>query len=517
MTDASSPSPDDSANDLESQLEALMKQARESGGTADATQETGAENAVAVESPPTPEAAPEKSDDLASQLDALMAKAGNSEADASEADAESSMAQDPPGTDVITDGPADVEDALDDLQGAFDAVQDVIAEIEGKPDVEAAATPAEHEPPLVAEAPQTPTADAVDELPDQEDDLAAQVQSLLDEANAEEADSFVSPEELLDEAPEDQDKAEDDGLDGHFEAVVDDAIVETAAPEDQTPPAAQAAAPTENASAEASAEPEEVSADDAPLIEQIDSLLADHADDAISGEFESVDELLGVKGTSGENNADPTDDLDAEDEDEDDGLGGDFQSMDDLLAKPKTDEEPEAQPQPSPAASAEPRQEEPSVELDEIDGLFEAPQAISEEPAPRASTAEEDVSAEAEAEGEDEDQEADGGFESLDAMLDAPPPSIEDRDGSPPAPPVKAKSKTKSKSNTSDDSFKLTINLALLQTAAALLLGWTLWTCGQVNKPIDKLPDEMKQTVGWVALAVAAPGMLLVVYGLLFN
>lgn len=510
MTDATPSPPDDSANDLESQLESLMKQAREGGGAADATEETEAENAVAVETPPTSEASPGKSDDLASQLDALMAKVGKDETDSSTEPAESSVTEDDrPGTDVIADGPADVEDALDDLQGAFDAVQDVIDEIEGKPEVEPAATHEDPTPEVVASATETTEAPAAEAEPqDDEDDLAAQVQSLLDEASAEEADSFISPEELLNDAA--QDEAEDDALDGHFDATVDDVIAEAAGIDAADATDAQATAPAEaQASAEPVAEPE-ASADDAPLIEQIDSLLADHAEDAISGEFESVDQLLGVSETSGENVADPADDLD--EEAEDDGLGGDFQSMDDLLTKPETDEEPEeTKAEPSPAASAEPRQEEPSVELDEIDGLFEAPQAISEESAPQASAAEEDVSV------EDEDKEADGGFESLDAMLDAPPPSVEDRDGSPPAPPVKAESKTKTKSQTSDDGFKITINLALLQTAAALLLGWTLWACAIVNKPIDKLPDEMKQTVGWVALAVAAPGMLLVVYGLLFN
>ena len=44
----------------------------------------------------------------------------------------------------------------------------------------------------------------------QEDDLAAQVQSLLDEASAEEAASFVSPEELLgQEEAEPTDPAQD--------------------------------------------------------------------------------------------------------------------------------------------------------------------------------------------------------------------------------------------------------------------------------------------------------------------
>lgn len=42
-----------------------------------------------------------------------------------------------------------------------------------------------------------------------------------------------------------------------------------------------------------------------------------------------------------------------------------------------------------------------------------------------------------------------------------------------------------------------------------------LTVCALVNKPLDKLPPDIKQTVGWVALAVAGPGMLLIVYGLL--
>ncbi|MEO0514367.1 MAG: hypothetical protein AAF086_03620 [Planctomycetota bacterium] len=489
MTDASNPP----ANDLEAQLEALMKQAREGGGAADAEAQAESESDTATAVADEPQAAtqanveaqpaPQAPADLASQLDSLMAKVGSDSAEPTADDTpaqEEAAAPEALGTDVIADGPAKVEDAFDDLQGAFDAVQDVIAELEDEP---AAQDQAPAEPESMPEPDASTETEA--ELQQRDDDLAAQLQSLLDEASAEEAESFVSPEELMDESAADED--EDDELDGDVTATVDDVIAAAQAP--STP--------------EPTSDPEPAEGDP-PLIDQLDSLLADHAEDAISGEFESVDELLGVSETASE-------DGDAFDtQDEDDDLGGDFQSMDDLLAKPEP--EVEAKPEdhvevkfPPPA----PRNEEPAKELDEIDGLFEAPQAVVAAPTPEAEADE------APAFESDDDQDADGGFESLDALFAAPPPSIEDRDGAPPK--AKAKTKAKRKAKSDAEGWSITLNLAVLQAAAALLLGWTLWSCAMVNKPIDKLPDEIKQTVGWVALAVAGPGVLLVAYGLLFN
>ncbi len=466
MTDASNPP----ANDLEAQLEALMKQAREGGGAPVAQAPAPATTAVATQPQAKPEAPaqaiPKAPVDLASQLDALMAKVGHAEPQA--------VAEQPLDTGVIADGPADVEDAFDELQGAFDAVQDIIADLDDEPVADAA-----------PEAPPAPETEA--QLQQRDDDLAAQLQSLLDEASAQEAQDFVSAEDLMGESPaEDQDQ---DELDGDFVSAVDEVIDKTTAPK----PAVG----------------------DPALIDQIDSLLADHAEDAINGEFESVDELLGVAQTAGDNLADPMDGLDLEDEDD---LGGDFQSMDDLLAKPESSvkAEPQAQVEvkfPPPA----PRREEPAKELDEIDGLFEAPQAMKPAPAPSPKPlAIEDPAFEPD---DDEDADEAGGFESLDALFAAPPPSIEDRDGAPPKAKgkAKAKAKTKNQNKGKTEGWSITLNLAVLQAAAALLLGWTLWTCAVVNKPVDKLPDEIKQTVGWVALAVAGPGVLLVVYGLLFN
>lgn len=486
MTDASNPP----ANDLEAQLEALMKQAREGGAASEPEPEPEAADAVAVETAPEPQAEPaaEEPTDLASQLDALMAKVGSdppTSTDGTAAPAQDVADEQPVDTAAIVDGPDDVEDAFDDLQGAFDAVQDVIAELDDEPDP----TPepvANHAP---AAAKETEA-----EVQGRDDDLAAQLQSLLDEASQEEAERFVSPEELL---REDDSAEDDDELEGDFTATVEDVIAEAeAAPENQAKPQTE---PEADADANAP-----------PLIDQIDSLLADHADDAISGEFESVDQLLGVSDTSDENVADADDELD----DEDDELGGDFQSMDDLLTKP--DPAP-AKPEPV-MPKPDPRREEPAMELDEIDGLFEAPAALSARPAAQAAPAD---AAPNSADPLDDDDGDAGGFESLDALFSAPPPSVEDRDGSPPAEAAtskaKSESKRKSKAKPSTEAWTLTLNLAVLQAAAVLLMGWTLWACAMVNKPMDKLPSDIKQTVGWVALAIAGPGVLLVVYGLLFN
>ncbi|MEM1107973.1 MAG: hypothetical protein AAGH99_04700 [Planctomycetota bacterium] len=501
---------DKPGNDLEAQLDALMKQAREGNADDQAEAESTEEPATAVATEPEPkpdEAAEEAPADLGAQLDELMSKVGQeettseAEADAQpEADTETvASTDDVPGTDVIADGPADVEDAFDELQGAFDAVQDVIAEVEDEPTPE---PPAEA---VVAEA-NEPTAEAGNEneteaeREQRDDDLAAQLQSLLDEANAEEADSFVSPEELEEAsaAPESEPVDEDDELDGDH-ATVDDVIAQASGEPPTTPEIPEA---TNAEAAEAEAAP----AEDQPLIEQIDSLLAGHAEDAISGEFESVDELLGVDSTAGDNVADPADDLD-ETEDDDDDLGGDFQSMEDLLAKP--DEEPEPTPESAETAAPPPAatREEPAVELDQLDGLFAAPTPPSPSPAPAAAAAEEADPGDA------------GGFESLDALLTAPEPTEEERDGAPPPAPGKAETADAASTSKSDDTggWKFTIDVRTLQAAAALLLGWTLWACAMVNKPLGKLPEEIQQTVGWVALAIAGPGVLLIVYGLLLN
>jgi len=510
MTDASNPP----ANDLEAQLEALMKQAREDGGGASETQAEAPApeaNTATVDDPPVAE----EPADLASQLDVLMAKVGRDEsAEPEAAPPQEDAADEAIGTDVIADGPADVEDALDELEGAFDAVQDVIEAF----DENAAPAPEPASEPTTKAA----TGETQTQLQQRDDDLAAQLQSLLDETDTEEADHFASPDELLAEnaeakpndanAESDDVTEEDDGLDGDFDSTVEDIIAEAAAAEAASPPAAPASAGTDNGPS--------TTPDDPPLIDQLDSLLADHAEDALSGEFESVDDLLGVSETADENAADPDDALDEDEQEDEDDLGGDFQSMDDLLTKPEAPEpepaevkvEAEAEVEAPLAAMppAEPRREEPALELDEIDGLFEAPTAMPASPS-AAAPAEAAIKNEAQAD-EDGEEEA-GGFESLDALFSAAPPSDQDRDGAPPAAQKKAKAKAKPPA----EGWSITLNLAVLQAAAALLLGWTLWTCAMANKPIDKLPDDIKQAVGWVALAVAGPGVLLVVYGLLFN
>lgn len=404
------------------------------------------------------------------------------------------------GTDAIADGPAEMDDALEDLLGAFDAVQDVVSELDSAP---ATAPPKSDDvaPADDAEVKQAvgPATDAADPEQDEteaerqqrDEELTAQLQAMLDEASADEHASFVSPEDVLKENQGEQPE-ENAPAQGPAEPVAE--------AETQAPPAPEAA--------------EAADAEEAPLIEQIDTLLADHAEDAISGEFESVDTILGVDTPPGENVADPADDLDPEDaadEPEADALGGDFQSLDDLMVKP--DE----------AQEDDPDQDEADDEDDDLDGLFQAPEAVDEstpahtpEPAPEVSEApaEED-------EQQTQDDEIEGGFESLDTMLDAPPPTEDQRDGTPaPAATETAAATAEPQPPTQpaqNGGWEIKINLAVLRAAAALLLGWMLWSCAVVNKPLDRLPETVQQTVGWVALAVAGPGALLVGYGLIFS
>ncbi|MBB6429335.1 hypothetical protein [Algisphaera agarilytica] len=508
MTDVPPQTQDDSPDDMAAQLESLLEQVQ-SGDAPGEQDEASAATAVAESEFEEEFGMSEETEALTSQIDALMAQVSG-------VDEKDEAPEDTANDQVIADGPADVEAALDGVQGAFDAVQDVIAEIEEAEEAEAQAIEE------IQSAPQTdandePAAPTRAELDAQEDDLAAQVQSLLDEAQAEEAAGFVSPEEVINEyqdeptAEETAGPIDDQDLEGHFHATVDDVIAETQdEPEAVAPqpvaaspePQAQAVEPEPTPEPTPTAEATEASADDPPLIEQIDTLLADHAEDAISGEFESVDELLGVGSTPEADSSETEEAIAPEDDAEEaDDLGGDFQSMEDLLGNPDEASEPEAE-----AAAKKPTREEMSVELDQLDGLFAAPTAIAEpDPAPPAeeATPEEEPA---------EDDDVTSGFESLDDLLDAPPPTEEERDGAPPA--AADSTPAEKQAGSAESGLKLTLKLALFKAAAVFLLGWTLWACAIVNQPLDKLPEQIKQTVGWVALAVVGPAMLLITYGL---
>lgn len=395
-------------------------------------------------------------------------------------------------TQAISDDPAEMDKALEDLLSAFDAVQDVVGDFDGNsataPRTSGAAKPAPTEAPRSAKSDPADTASAEedaeseDERQRRDDELTAQLQALLDEASAEEHASFVSPEDVIKEAKADADEA-------------------------QKEPPAKVRATTQEA------EPAD-DADAAPLIAQIDTMLADHAEDAINGEFEGVDAILGADSPTGENVADPADGLDDADETAAaaDELGGDYQSLDDLMTK--ADEES------SEDASAE--DDDEYAQYEDLDGLFQPPEAMDEAtPAPEPTPESGDADT---TEGADDD-ELDGGYESLDAMLDAPPPTEDDRDGTPaPAKPPEAPEAAAAKAGAgsqakpaASDGWQITINMAAVRAAAVLLLGLTLWTCAVVNKPLQRLPEDVQQAVGWVALAVAGPGALLVGYGLIFS
>lgn len=450
---------------------------------------------------------------IESQLDDLMAKAAGDEKTAGAAaeaaasvpvDAEETSPPDASSADAIEQA----ESALDAFEDAFETVQDVVTDLPApEPELAPQATESEPEPhpePVAAAEPEpTPAAEATapgSELADSEDELAAQIQALLDETADEQDSAFVSPDELLaQDAQEAPAVDEEDELLGGPEAFVspEELLVETVSEDPPVAPAPEVEAQVETAEA--------APADDAPLIDQIDGLLADHAQDVIAGEFEDVDAILGVPDTSGENVADPVDDLEGDfktvdelDEPDDDELEGGFESLNELL-------EPE-----EPDKAQESADSEDDEACDDLDGMFMPPSAVSDAPPVEEASPLPEAAAE-------EDEVPEGDFASLDAMLNAPVPSPEDAEGAPPDPPTSepVAAEPAKKSDPAPRRFKF--NPAVVRAAAVVVLGGLLSVCALVNKPLDKLPDDMKQAVGWVALAVAGPGLLLVGYGLLFN
>lgn len=435
---------------------------------------------------------------IESQLDDLMAKAAGDEKTAGAA------------AEAAASVPVDAEETSppDAFEDAFETVQDVVTDLPApEPELAPQATESEPEPhpePVAAAEPEpTPAAEATapgSELADSEDELAAQIQALLDETADEQDSAFVSPDELLaQDAQEAPAVDEEDELLGGPEAFVspEELLVETVSEDPPVAPAPEVEAQVETAEA--------APADDAPLIDQIDGLLADHAQDVIAGEFEDVDAILGVPDTSGENVADPVDDLEGDfktvdelDEPDDDELEGGFESLNELL-------EPE-----EPDKAQDSADSEDDEACDDLDGMFMPPSAVSDAPPVEEASPLPEAAAE-------EDEVPEGDFASLDAMLNAPVPSPEDAEGAPPDPPTSepVAAEPAKKSDPAPSRFKF--NPAVVRAAAVVVLGGLLSVCALVNKPLDKLPDDMKQAVGWVALAVAGPGLLLVGYGLLFN
>ena len=144
----------------------------------------------------------------------------------------------------------------------------------------------------------------------------------------------------------------------------------------------------------------------------------------------------------------------------------------------------------------------------DIDGLFDAP-------ATTTAAAPADV----------DDDMFEGGFDSLDELLKAEQPSPEEADGAPvpeidvPMPPAAKAAAPKAPSAasaTTSDGWSITIDLKLIQRITQAIAAVTLRSCAAVNRPVEPLSDEMKQTIGWVALAVAGPGAGLIAYALIF-
>lgn len=163
-------------------------------------------------------------------------------------------------------------------------------------------------------------------------------------------------------------------------------------------------------------------------IGQIDQMLADQADEAMSGDFETVTDLL----------------------------------------------------------------EEPSPAEEDLDGAFQAPEQLEGADELAGTTADDQHAAPVSAGAAEVAAELDSQPEDLPAAAPMTPRGVA---AAMAAGPVKGKA---------------VINLAAIRAAERALKR----ICAVINSPVMRLSPEWRDTIGWIALAVAPPAIVLVLYGL---
>lgn len=62
---------------------------------------------------------------------------------------------------------------------------------------------------------------------------------------------------------------------------------------------------------------------------------------------------------------------------------------------------------------------------------------------------------------------------------------------------------------------KIRVNPAAVLEKVVVVESVLQRTCYVINRPVQKLPREMREMVGWVAIAVAGPGLIVLLWGLL--
>lgn len=366
--------------------------------------------------------------------------------------------------------PKPTDDPVLDAEAAFESVEQVVGDLaKSVEELEADPTP---ESPAPEQAEDTHVSAEPGE-PDTGDELADQIQALLDEDAA----SFQSPEELLGETYE-----------------------------------APAAEPT---ASEAEAEP--------PSIGDVDAMLAEDADDALQGDFESVDTLL--HGAEAEEphavEPEPTDEpatATASDHDAvDDDLAGAFETPAEVVGEP----EPQSEPVEPPADVAEqaPVEDDLAGTFESIDDLDDTPTQDADEDDPLAGGTFEAID---ETPQDQEDDAVMGG--TFEAVEEDEPEPEQPEDQSVFASAEDDPVEQEAQPTTEDKPNTFTLTLPRLSLAG---LDWSklvallrrindvlLWVCGIVNKPMNRLPGDIQKSIGWAAIAVVVPGFFVLLYGL---
>lgn len=292
-------------------------------------------------------------------------------------------------------------------------------------------------------------------------DFADQVQKMLDEATA----SIEPPDEESD-AP---------------------------APEPPAVAPEPSPAPVQAASAEPVAKDEEAKVEDKSadetLIDQIDSMLAEAADDSLAGDFESIDEMEaslidelptdpGVFSEAEQLEVDAAGEPQAAAAEELPSIEGDFESVDEVAmqtssAAEQGDEGEEAEEENQAELSEAAAAVAAELDADEaITGDFEAPDAL------------------------EEDTEEEPAIENVTAKATAPEPE-QPKSESTSEPAVEPAAKADAPA---EEAEAETAKPARRPDKAMVLLS----IMAKINKPLDGLSDTMKNVVGTVALATLA-------------
>jgi len=400
------------------------------------------------------------------QLDALLGRIEEEQAghsDAETAAAVSSSPEEPPET-----APTDSEQVSDD---------DAIDKGESEPTVDAAEAG-------------TPLADQVQELLDQ-DRAEEEIAQASDDAVEDDADdqsvppADAQPDEPVPESQADANDASEevasdtDPLGVQIDQLLDMAKEQEAGQGEDTPTTLPPDEEISDASAKApqaetSGQPAMADAgasegkSDSEAVKDLDSILADSADDAVAGDYETIEQVLAEEQAATAAPAAQTDTTTPEAA---------------FPAEPDDDELPE--------------------------GMFEAPEQIQAGKDPRPPEVAEPVAAPAG--GGDFTARAEDVAKELAEQPESLPPEPE-------APPVTPTPKPTPTPGVRRGSRSRSIAAAVgsrLVGVAGRTPEVALQVCTTINKPVRKLPAEWQNTVGYVGLLTLFNATLILIYGLL--